>query len=177
MTTHCTPTTTIKATDEYFFQQIEVINKMIGDLSRTIENSNDTDEIWENLRLARKNLRMARNSAMALKEKEDKVIKEQDEKKPTITFTNICGSMLTFKQDGAIKIGAYTIGTWEKVDVWKKCGSLRNPSRDISGNKLVHYMWDAHLVNGHDCMACYTREELRKAIAFRLDKFPVTVEK
>ena len=71
---------------------------------------------------------------------------------------------ITLKKDGSIELnrGAFApriIGDWNVENVWKENGS----SRDASGNKLVHYMWNATLRNGLRLMG-YTRKELTNQI-------------
>lgn len=71
-------------------------------------------------------------------------------------------SDFTLTRDGNIKFHGSVVGTWAKRDIWKEMHS-RN-GRDISGNKLVHFVYKFQLNTGYSYDFCYTVKEMKELI-------------
>lgn len=73
---------------------------------------------------------------------------------------NHIGAMdVTLKADGSVVIES-SVGTWKSTDIWKEQGGRR----DKSGNKSVHFTWEANLDIEEANLFEYSRDELKAAI-------------
>lgn len=67
-------------------------------------------------------------------------------------------SSFKFKKNGQIEMIGELIGKWECENVWETTGK-----HDLSGNKLVKFLYRAYLITGEDLVA-YSRNELKEQL-------------
>lgn len=73
---------------------------------------------------------------------------------------NHLGAMdVTLKGNGQVVIES-SVGTWKSTNIWKEQGGRR----DKSGNKSVHFTWEANLDIEEANLFEYSRDELKAAI-------------